>query len=105
MDGIFTMGIEKRLLDVAVAVAFLLAVAVLAIHLVWQPAKRLWIIQWTLVGGLILAAGLFVPRQIVWLGLFSSDHAVATSDGIPSSPEPSVQSQRGRREDPALRAC
>ena len=93
MNGIIPTGIEQRLLDVAVAVAVLLAVAVLAIRFVWQPAKRLWLIQWTLIGGLTLAAGLFVPRQIVCLGLLSADHANATLGGDRTGSEPSVTEQ------------
>ena len=72
MIRIITLCLEQRLLDVAVAVALVLAVAVLLTRFVWQPAKRLAVIQWSLVGGLVLALGLACPWQIFSLGLLGS---------------------------------
>src|ERR1700674_3905152 len=97
MNGIIQTGIEQRLLDIAVAVAFLLAVALLTIHLVWQPVKRLWIIQWSLIGGLLLASGLFLPRQVVSLGLLSTNHATTPFDEGPASSESSTTEQSHHR--------
>jgi hypothetical protein len=79
MFRLFTMGLEQRLFDVAVAVAVLLAVAELVTRIVRQPAKRLSIIQWTLVGGLVLAFGIFCPWNVFSLGIWKSAHPIAES--------------------------
>jgi beta-lactamase regulating signal transducer with metallopeptidase domain/protocatechuate 3,4-dioxygenase beta subunit len=83
MNGIFAVAMEHRQLDVAVAVCLLLSVALLLLRLVWQPAKRLWIIEWALVGGLLLAMGWITPWQRFSLGVLDanqvSSEATATS--------------------------
>jgi beta-lactamase regulating signal transducer with metallopeptidase domain/protocatechuate 3,4-dioxygenase beta subunit len=81
MSGIIAVGMEERLLDVSVAVATLLAIALLLIRLAWQPARRLGIIQWTLIAGLVLPAGAFFPKRLISLGLLNSSPANAAVDG------------------------
>jgi beta-lactamase regulating signal transducer with metallopeptidase domain len=85
MSGIIAVGMEERLLDVSVAVATLLAMALLLIRLAWQPAKRLGIIQWTLIAGLVLPAGAFFPRRLIPLGLLNSSPANVAVDGPANS--------------------
>ncbi|MES2793083.1 MAG: carboxypeptidase regulatory-like domain-containing protein [Planctomycetota bacterium] len=64
MIRIITLGLEQRLFDVAAAVTVVLLVAVLLTRLIWQPAQRLAVIQWSFVGGLILAVSLMCPWQV-----------------------------------------
>ena len=73
MNAIFAVGIEDRLLDVAAAVGLLLLAGMIIVRLVWQPTKRLWIIQWSLVGGLVLMVGLVCPWHRFSLGMIRSD--------------------------------
>jgi beta-lactamase regulating signal transducer with metallopeptidase domain len=75
MNGILAVAADGRQLDVAVAVCVLLLLAALFVRLVWQPAKRLWIIEWALACGLLLALGWIVPWQRFSLGVVASNQA------------------------------
>ena len=63
--------LAQRLCDVAAAVAVLLLLTLLLMRLVRQPAKRLWLIQWALLGGLLLLPSIFVPGKLVTLALLN----------------------------------
>jgi beta-lactamase regulating signal transducer with metallopeptidase domain/protocatechuate 3,4-dioxygenase beta subunit len=86
MNAIFALGIEDRLLDVAAAVGLLLLAGMIIVHFVWQPTKRLWIIQWALVGGLVLAVGLVCPWHRFSLGIIRSNNAAMATSAIPTNP-------------------
>jgi beta-lactamase regulating signal transducer with metallopeptidase domain len=112
MFRLFAVGLEQRLFDVAVAVAVLLAVAALCTRIVWQPAKRLSIIQWALMGGLVLACGIFCPWNVVSLGVWRSanpnwERVVSSSsmaeNGVLSSGNPGDFQSAVRAEIRALK--
>ena len=83
MNGILADAMEHRQLDIAVAVCLLLSVALLLLRFVWQPAKRLWIIEWAVLGGLLLAMGWISPWHQFSLGVLrpnqKSSYASASS--------------------------
>ena len=74
-------GFEYRILDVAVAVAVLLAMAMFLVRLIRQPVKRLTIIQWSLLGGLLLAFGVVWPWHRFSLGISKfGQESIAVAD-------------------------
>ena len=85
--AILAVAIAMRLLDVAVWVGLLSIAAVLFVHLAWQPTKRLWIIEWSLVGGLALMLGMVFPWHRFSLGIVRTDNASASAISTNSLPD------------------
>jgi beta-lactamase regulating signal transducer with metallopeptidase domain/protocatechuate 3,4-dioxygenase beta subunit len=69
MNHLIATDFHGRLIDAAAAVAVLLTVAALLVRATWQPAKRIWIIQVSLMAGLILASGAFSSSRRISLGI------------------------------------
>src|SRR3954469_10621078 len=96
MNGVIAVAVELRQLDIAVAVCLLLWVALLLLRFVWQPAKRLWIIEWALIGGLLLAVGGVFPWQQFSLGVLRTNQksSAAGASSLDLDPERSPLSRR-----------
>ena len=102
MNAILALGIEERLLDVAAAVGLLMLAGMIIVHLVWQPTKRLWIIQWSLVGGLVLMVGLVCPWHRFSLGIIRSNNVTVAATAISTNPLPDGSSAIDPHADAAF---